>query len=1400
MKPFMQHVLGIAFTLTLFSVGLDAAATNLLENGDFSRVHPSGAPDGWRIMGKGKGGHEVTVDYEVTYEDKYALRLTAKGAPYNHANRIGGVTVYAKSFPVVPGQAYELSYSLKTAGLHEVRDAKGAAPGARFAHAIFYLLDADGKYVANDSLYHFADLSEFERHKLTVTAPARARLGRIQLWLTNYSSADVANAWFSDLRVNAVRPAPADADPPPSGRRLYTGEAETINQHREERYLENYALLSKGATASANSVLNEGTRHGHPAPRAIDGDAHTGWVGKVRDKHEGAYVLKVTLAEPQLLRAVYWVRYPSEQHRDRAPEAYTIKVSADGVEWDTVAQVSGYGYSNRYENFKPIQVRHVVMEIDRVQVQSRNGPEIKELRVLGLKKGATEDYCDWWDRNWHFRTRLKTPEKGVTATRSAMNFTDITDTMAGAFLEESVRVIRSSRGQQVCVPCLFIKSGDYDARNNASGTLLFIQDGDPTAVYHCYFDTDTHGAKTPPDSRVPGVQFVPSFTAEGWMQTVKIESGAIQAVTIHDDRNKEVATITAQTDRTARSVPLSFDHEYYARLVRRDGTTAYRWLSRPVSRALPANLQCLQLARSVFVRNEDLEVKTILNNQSDGHLDTRLTVGIRDEAGRVWYRHADRARMEAGKTWQTTALFRDVNLRPGKYAVVMEVRGKDNTFLTAARQTAIDIVEDKPIKFLYGIFGPGRVTPGHRDWLPTLKAMAAAGINAVTGNDIAMMDDYLRHGLKAIGKIGFQLPFAINDRPADYAAVDQHGDFILPPYKGDTWYPNYTHPAVKAGARQAFKDYVAGIKDHPGFSGYIFSNDDYQLPAFRKGKAYRMCGYSETDRARFKELTGTEPPRPEEVEVKRGIIPDDDLWARFVRFRCEELFANGNNKLRVDAKNEIAPEVKFGNVHGPMQDNFYVPLAGLYPPADQAVCDFVGGYSYLNQWREWKRYTTYGDLCRMGRRNRARGRELIMLPPLGACTMGFSEVREGLYEKGDHLSSDWAFRNQVYQLLAGGFNGLWFYVWDHAGRNPTHKPKLLAEVTRMGKLLRDYGPLLRSIHTSDKPVGVFVSITDTAYGSWFLPSSRHRNRNGCWLPDTLLKAHVPAETFCEEEVMDGILDKYEVVVVYDVMVMKESIARKLETYVARGGTVLLAGSDDIMLKGAERVPLDRRRRGRDLAERLRELVTPFADTGSDEITIREFDDTKVRYLFIVDCFFDKYCYNVRGAHPEWWDGSKWLVSTIQIKPRRETITLAQKYEYAVDIFNRKEVQLTPTATGAKFTLDLEPGGGKLIALYPQPVDTVIVTLPKRIRAGDDFEVAVQVLGADAKPFVGNLPVALDLYDAAGSLSPMSSRYVVRNGTLRATMRTALNELEGAMKAQVTDLATGKVGEARLLVP
>ena len=1390
----------VLIALPLFSIGLEAAAANLLENGDFARVHVDGTPDSWRVMGKGEGGHEVTVDYEVTYRSKYALRVLAKGGAYNHANREGGVTVCSEPFPVVPGRTYLLSYSLKTDGLREVRDAQGAAPGARYASVIFYLLDAEATYVDNDTAYHFADLMEFERRELTVTVPAHARLGKIQLWLVNYSSADSATAWFSDLEVSAVMPETADAGYPPSGRKLYTGEAETINQYREERHLVNYALLSTGAVASANSVLNEGTPHAHPADRAIDGDVHTGWVGKVREKHQGAYVLHVTLAEPHVLCAVYWMRYPSEQHRDRAPEAYAIKVSSDGAKWHTVAQVEGYGYSNRYENFEPVRARHVRMEIDRVQAESRNGPEIKEFKVLGLKEGAGEDYRDWWNRDWHYRTKLDTPvREGMTAARVPVNFTGITDTMAGAFAEESIRIIRSDRDQLTCIPSLFIRSGDYDARHNAAGVLVFIRDDDPDAHYHGYFDTDTHGRKARPDFRVPGVQFTASFTAGGWAQTVNIESAAIRALTVYDDLGRKVAALAAQADGAEPPIALSFAHEYYAHVEKRDNTTAVVWLSRPVSPAFPASLQCMQLARTVFVRGEGIEINTVLNHRGAGALSARLTVCIKDDAGQVWYRHEDGVRMDAGSTRQATAAFGDVNLKQGKYAVVMELRREDGTFLTAPQQTAIDMVEDKPIKFLYGIFGPGRVTRGHKDWLPTLKAMATAGINAVAGNDTAVMDDYLRHGLKAIGKVGFQLPFRINDSPAEYAAVDQYGDYVLPPYRGDTWYPNYTHPAVRAGARQAFKDYVGRIKDHPGFSGYIFSNDDYQLPSHKEGGVYRLCGYSATDKALFKKMTGREPPHPDEVKVKTGIIPDDDLWARFARFRCEELFAKGNNQLRVEAKNEIAPEVKFGNVHGPMQDNFYVPLAGLYPPGDQAVCDVVGGYSYLNQWREWKRYTTYGDLCRMGKRNRARGRELIMLPPLGASTMGFSEVRDGVYKRGDHLSSDWAFRNQVYQLLAGGFNGLWFYVWDHAGRNPTHKPKLLAEVTRIGALLKHYGPFLKSIHTSDKPVGVFVSITDSAYGSWFLPSSRHQNRNGCWLPDKLLKAHIPAETFCEDDVMDGILSKYQVVVVYDVMVMKESIARQLEAYIGRGGRVLLTGSDDISLAGAERVPLDSRRKAHELVGRLKELVAPLADTESDEITIRQFDDTLVTYLFVVDCFFDKYCYNVRGEHPEWWDGGKWRDFTIQVKSRREQITLAQRSRYAFDVFSRKEVQLTPTATGGKFALDLEPGGGKLIALYPQRVGKVTVVLPERIAGGDVFEVVVQVLGDDATPFIGNLPVALEVHDAAGNLSRMSDDGVVQGGTLKATMRAAVNELKGTVEVRVTDMVTGQVGEASMVL-
>ena len=62
----------------------------------------------------------------------------------------------------------------------------------------------------------------------------------------------------------------------------------------------------------------------------------------------------------------------------------------------------------------------------------------------------------------------------------------------------------------------------------------------------------------------------------------------------------------------------------------------------------------------------------------------------------------------------------------------------------------------------------------------------------------------------------------VGDPAPAFQAVDEDGNYALPPYGGKVWYPNYTHPEVKAKAAESFKKFLKPIIDHPAFSGYVF--------------------------------------------------------------------------------------------------------------------------------------------------------------------------------------------------------------------------------------------------------------------------------------------------------------------------------------------------------------------------------------------------------------------------------------------------------------------------------------------------------------------------------------------------------------------------------------------------
>lgn len=1375
----------------------NGTAENPVPNGDFMRVKEDGTPADWDIIESQaeKGTYEITVSKEELHENKYCLIMRLKGTDSYFENRKGSIGVRSKRFAVASGEKYVFSYKIKTDGLQEAgkRDAKGIMPGSKYASVIVYFFDAQGKYLTTRTNYYFSDVAEFKAEKLEIAIPEGAHQSLLQPMLSNLSREDTATVWLNDFRVERILPEMKDAKYPSPTKKIYAEKIQTINQHREEKYLENYALVSRGASAWTNSVLNEGTKNAYEANYAIDGIAETSpaagssivsqWVGKPGAQQEGPYLLKIALPEKKTVCSTFWMRWTAEGvHQNRSPNKYRIKVSEDDKNWKIVADVSKYQYNSRYDNFEPVQAQYVLLEIDEIQLGSTHGPAIIDFKVLGLKKGVKEDYTGWWDKNWHYRMQFGTREKTGTV-EIPVNFTQTAGIIGERFLEESLRIIASGKKN---VSCLFVRDADYDGEKNASGTLMFV--AEKGTEYYCYFDIDTNGRKDTPDFSIDGMTFTPYFGRDGWGCKIGLQPEKITEAAVFDNRDNPVKKIdtSGKKEQFTTTVDLNFTSRYYARVRTKEGIFHHVWLAEPSSENFESQIQ---LPRKVFARNENISIKTILVNKGSGTLDGTLSIGIRDKGGAEWYRKKETFQVPVSKINEIDTDFDRVNLKENNYTVSVLIRDKDGTFLVSPRETEMKIVENKEIKFIYGSFGT-EYTRGQAGYDKTLRVIKEAGMNAVAGNDTATLNDYLEYGLKALGKIAW--PF-IGGK--EYAAMNYKGEPVYPLFikdVGSVWYPNYTHPQVQEYAKKSFKNYLENIIKHPAFSGYVFTNDDYQLP--EKLNTHNFAGYSETDKALFKKLTGSEPPKPQDVELKTGIIPDDDLWSRFVLFRVEELYAKGNHQPLIEVKNEVAPWVKVGNVHGPMQDNFFVVSQGLYPPVQQAVMDFVGGYSYLNQWREWKRYTAYGDLCRMGKRNREKDRELILVPPL-AHTCGFKHAGNGIYKRDGLMPADWQFRNVVYQLLAGGFGGFWFYGWKDGDRDVSDKPELLAEVGRIGALLENYGPFLKSLHTPDKPVGLLVSITDSAYGRECLPSAKIHNMNHTLIMlDEFLREHIPAEAFCEEEVLEGILSKYKVVVLYNLTVMKKSVAEKIQEHINRGGKVILSGKNDfIPLQNVEKVAPDK------LTGRLRELVTLPADTPSREITIREFSDGSVTYIFFVDCFFDKYTFNIRGRYPEYW--AQWADEdmTVKVAPKKEEITLSRNFKYAVDVFGQKELQLIPDGNGSKFTLEMEPGGGKLIAFYPDKAERMNVVIPEKITAGDKFNISLQVSGKEGREFTGNLPVRIDVYDSKGGLNRISDNYVARNGKLEVTMHTAVNDTKGKTRVVVTEMSTGASAEKDLQV-
>lgn len=151
--------------------------------------------------------------------------------------------------------------------------------------------------------------------------------------------------------------------------------------------------------------------------------------------------------------------------------------------------------------------------------------------VLVIRPVDSAGADPWWDTLWGYRVAVTVDAAGYDRVDKAaevdVNFTDLLDELgdSGKFDPESIRVVEIAGGSVIddLVPFQFDQASNYNANNNAAGTLVILLTGETAAAatrqYHIYFDV-TGDSFTPPG--IPDLVSVKTITDTYGYETFRL--------------------------------------------------------------------------------------------------------------------------------------------------------------------------------------------------------------------------------------------------------------------------------------------------------------------------------------------------------------------------------------------------------------------------------------------------------------------------------------------------------------------------------------------------------------------------------------------------------------------------------------------------------------------------------------------------------------------------------------------------------------------------------------------------------------------------------------------------------------------------------------------------------------
>jgi hypothetical protein len=519
------------------------------------------------------------------------------------------------------------------------------------------------------------------------------------------------------------------------------------------------------------------------------------------------------------------------------------------------------------------------------------------------------------------------------------------------------------------------------------------------------------------------------------------------------------------------------------------------------------------------------------------------------------------------------------------------------------------------------------------------------------------------------------------------------------------------HPTVRQASARLLSEWIRTYTNHLGFSGRLYYGDDLTLPLVSKGGTNYMACYCGYCSGQFKALTGYDPPIAP-TNMAGGIVPADDVWLRWMRYRCGEIFGGFMREMEL-AKNAADPAVKLGLIHGWSEQPFTRVDVGIYPPLSQPVTA-LSSYSYPNLRMQRKDLISHFELARMGHRDK----EVWML---------------GLLAMANTVASPLQVRQNYWNQIAGGYTFISFFSWYDLlkARSAGETNRVQAAVDALAACGRHKDWILPAIpywKSPDATSAVLYSFSTESYDAAREGAGiNHLRKIMAFLRESMAQ-HVPMKVLCEEEILQPEnLRALTSLSLCDVRTLPENVLKAIDAYAAGGGRVYLDLDSRMVVTGGVKMSVET------MVALAGDNAPGRTQVSSPQVTLREFPGGEATFHVLVNNAADRY-----------W-GIPFNYSSPQVNYDQDALVRDDPVAVTV-AFGAKGRWLFDMSTGAllgssdaPLALELEPSWGRVICTLPSKSAELRVTGPARAELGGEARFRLEMLDAGGKrlnaPFV-----------------------------------------------------------------